>query len=178
MEKSFECFAENGFSSVGIRGLGDYCGVSYATLYFYFDNLDDLIIQSTEHCMSKVEEEFMSLAPNDENDLERFIDEVPYWTAEKHGKKYRLMYQIYTHPKYLEYGRKFFDGVNKRYTEYAQSLEQKLGIPCDVLRPMIFVLIRACVHYALYEDEFYLKEQLKLLKLSIKLYREKYGLSK
>ena len=64
--------------------------------------------------MSKVEEEFMAKAPSNVSDLWRFIDEIPYWTAETHGKKYRLMYQIYTHPKYRAYGQEFFEGVNLR----------------------------------------------------------------
>lgn len=104
----------------------------------------------------------------------RFIDEIPYWTAQKHGKKYRLMYQVYTHPKYIEHGKKFFDGVNKRYTEYAKSLEAKLGIPCEVLTPLIFVLVRASVHYAMFEDEYYLKGQLEILKQSSAMFIQKY----
>ena len=146
MEKCFECFAENGLSSVGIRAL---------------------IVQSTEYCMSKVEDDFMAKAPTDVEDLWRFINEIPYWTAEKHGKKYRLMYQVYTHPKYREYGRQFFQGVDRRYTEYAKILEGNLGIPYDIITPLIFILIRACVHYALFEDEFYLQAQIKVLKGSI-----------
>ena len=51
----------------------------------------------------------MEKAPTDAQDLWRFIDEIPNWTAKKHGKKYRLMYQVYTHPKYREYGQKFFE---------------------------------------------------------------------
>ena len=124
--------------------------------------------------MSKVEEDFMVKAPTDVEDLWRFIEEIPYWTAEKHGKQYRLMYQIYTNPKYREYGKKFFDGVNKRYSDYADKLSNILKIPSDVLRPMIFVFVRACVHYALYEDEFYLQEQLRFLKQSIAVFYEKF----
>lgn len=120
MEKCFDCFAENGLGSVGIRALGEYCGCNSAALYTYFEDLDDLIVQSTEYCMSKVEDDFMAKAPESASELEKFIDEIPYWTAEKHGKKYRLMYQVYTHPKYFEYGKKFFEGVNMRYTEYAK----------------------------------------------------------
>lgn len=171
MEKCFACYADNGFGSVGIKALAKACGISSGSLYSYFENLDDLIIQSTEYCMSKVEDDFMARAPQSADELEHFIDEIPYWTAEKHGKKYRLMYQIYSHPKYIEYGKKFFDGVNRRYTEYARSLENKIGIPNDDLVPMIFVLIRASVHYALFEDEFYLHTQLNFLKKSIALYR-------
>ena len=81
MEKCFDCYAENGFSSVGIKAIAKACDCSVATLYLYFDNLDDLIIQSTEYCMSKVEDDFMAKAPTDVEDLWRFIDEIPYWTA-------------------------------------------------------------------------------------------------
>ena len=178
MEKSFECFAENGLSGVGIRALARQCGCNVAVFYNYFADMDDLIVQSTEYCMSKVEDDFMAKAPNSIEDTWRFIDEIPHWTAEKHGKKYRLMYQVYTHPKYREYGKRFFEGVDRRYTEYAKSLEKKLNIPYDVITPLIFIMIRACVHYALFEDEFYLQAQMKILKGGIKFYVEKYKFDK
>ena len=175
MEKCFDCYAQNGFTSVGVKAIADACGCNVASLYQYFDNLDDLIIQSTEYCMSKVEDDFMAKAPGNVSDLWRFMDEIPYWTAKKHGKKYRLMYQVYTHPKYREYGKKFFEGADIRYTEYAKSLEDKLGIPYEKLTPLIFILIRACVHYALFEDEFYLQSQIAVLKEALELFVMKYN---
>lgn len=167
MEKCFDCFAENGLNGTGIRTLGKYCGCNSAVLYTYFENLDDLIIQSTAHCMSKVVSDFMLVAPKSARELEDFVDKVPYWTAKKHGKKYRLMYQVYTHPKYIDHGKRFFDGVNHRYTEYAKKLEDQLGVAHDLLVPLIFILVRACVHYAMFEDEYYLQAQLGLLKRGI-----------
>lgn len=174
METCFDCYAENGLSSVGIKALANACDCNVATFYQYFDNLDDLIVQSVEHVMTKVEDDFMAKAPTNLEEMWKFIDEIPYWTAEKHGKKYRLMYQVYTHPKYREYGKRFFEGVDKRYTEYARSLEGKLGIPYDRLTPLIFILIRACVHYALFEDEWYLKAQISVLKETLELFIAKY----
>lgn len=85
------------------------------------------------------------------------------------------MYQVYTHPKYRQYGKKFFSGVDQRYTEYAKLLEGKLGIPYQKLTPLIFILIRACVHYAMFEDEFYLKSQIEVLKESLELFVMKYN---
>lgn len=174
MERCFECYAENGFTGTGIKALAAACGCTTGNLYAYFKNLDELIIESTAHCMAKVEDDFMAKAPTDAEDVMRFIEEIPYWTAKKHGKKYRLMYQVYTHPKYIEYGKKFFKGVDKRYTEYAKLLEPKLGIPCDVLTPLIFILVRACVHYAMFEDEYYLKSQTEILKQTVGLFADKY----
>ena len=123
---------------------------------------------------AKVEDDFMEMAPTDPKDVVRFVKEVPYWTAKKHGKKYRLMYQIYTHPKYIEHGKKFFEGVNERYTEYAKRLEPKIGIPYTVITPLIFIFVRACVHYAMFEDEYYLQTQMEVLKQGVALFVDKY----
>ncbi len=175
MEKCYECYAENGLNSVGIRGLAKACNTNPSVLYTYFDDLDDLIVQSTAYCMSKVEDDFMKESPKNAEDVMRFIEEIPYWTARKHGKKYRLMYQVYTHPKYIEHGKRFFEGVNERYTEYAKQLEPKIGIPYNILTPLIFIFVRASVHYALFGDEYYLKSQMEVLRQSVILFMEKYS---
>ena len=117
MQACFECFAEKGLHGTGISAVAEYAGVSKATLYVYFSDLDQLITESTAYCMSKVEDEFMEKAPQSIDNVERFIDEIPYWTAKSIGKKYRLMYQVYTHPKYFEAGKKFFDGVKAIYSD-------------------------------------------------------------
>lgn len=174
MERCFDCYAENGLSGTGIKALAEACGCTAGNLYVYFDSVDDLIVQSAAYCMAKVEDDFMEKAPTDPKDVMRFIEQVPYWTAKKHGKKYRLMYQIYTHPKYIEYGKRFFEGVNDRYTEYAKQLEPKLGIPSAIITPLIFIFIRACVHYAMFEDEYYLKSQIEILKQGVSLFTDKY----
>ena len=174
MEKCYEAFAELGLHGTGIRKLAEYCGCSTSMIYTYFKDADNLIVESTAYCMAKVEDDFMAKAPADAEEVMRFIEEIPYWTAKKHGKKYRLMYQVYTHPKYMEYGKKFFLGVNERYTEYAKQLEPKIGIPHTVLSPLIFILIRAGVYYAMFEDEYYLKSQIEILKQSVSLVADKY----
>lgn len=178
MVRCYDCYAEHGLFGVGIKALAKACGITSGSLYTYFEDLDDLVIQSTEYCMSHVEDEFMAKAPVDPQDIVRFIDEIPYWTAQTHGKKYRLMYQVYTHPKYREYGKRFFAGVDRRYTEYAKQLESKIGIPYQITTPLIFILIRACVHYALFEDDFYLQTQIGLLKKVIAVLVEQKGEAK
>ena len=170
MEKCFACYAENGLTGTGMKALAQACGCTPGNLYL----LDDLIVQSTAHCMAKVEDEFMEKAPTDPKDIARFLQEVPYWTAKEHGKKYRLMYQVYTHPKYIEQGKKFFEGVNERYTAYAKRLEDAIGIPYTVITPLIFIFVRACVHYAMFEDEYYLQAQMEILKQGVTLFIERY----
>lgn len=51
-------------------------------------------------------------------------------------------------------------------------LEPKIGIPYDIITPLIFILVRASVHYAMFEDEYYLKSQLEVLRQSVMLFIE------
>ena len=63
MEKCFECYAENGLTGTGIKALAAACNCTTGNLYCYFKNIDELILESTAYCMTKVEDDFMEKAP-------------------------------------------------------------------------------------------------------------------
>ena len=173
--KCFECFCKNGIEATPAQKLAEACGMSSGNISHYFKTKDEIIIDATAYCMAKAEDDFMAKAPKDFKDIRRFLHEIPYWTAEKHDEKYRFMFQVYTSPKYREYGKKFFEGVTERYTEYAEFLEPRIGIPQKIIRPLICLFVRACVHYALFEDEEYLLPQIELIDAVLPLIAEKYG---
>ena len=50
------------------------------------------------------------------------------------------------------------------------SLSGKLGMPVDFIQGMIYIFVRACVHYALFEDEDYLKLQLGAIRTSLRAF--------
>ena len=58
--------------------------------------------------------------------------------------------------------------------QYAKELEPKIGIPYTVITPLIFIFVRASVHYAMFEDEYYLKSQMAVLKQAVELFIKKY----
>ena len=155
METCFEVCCKNGLENTTLLMLSQACGVTNATLLYYFDSKDNIIIEATAYCMAKVEDDFMERAPKDFEDIERFLREMPYITAKLHGEKYRFMYQVYASPKFREYGKEFFEGVNIRYQQ-----------------GMIYIFVRACVHYALFGDEDYLQLQLNTIRISLKAYTD------
>ena len=144
--------------------------VTNAALVYYFGSKDNIVIESTAHCMAKVEDDFMAKAPMSFADIERFLREMPYLTAKLHGEKYRFMYQVYASPKYREHGKEFFKGVNVRYHQYAALLSGKLGMPVDFIQGMIYIFVRACVHYAMFGDEEYMNLQMNAIRTSLRLY--------
>ena len=173
--KCFECFCKNGIERTSAQKLAEACGMSSGNIFHYFKTKDEITIGATAYCMAKAEDDFMAEAPKDFKDIRRFLHEIPYWTADKHGEKYRFMFQVYTSPKYREYGKKFFEGVTERYTEYAEFLEPRIGIPQKIIRPLICLFVLACVYYALFEDEEYLLPQIELIDAVLPLIAEKYG---
>ena len=170
LETCFDTFCKNGLENTSLKMLAEACGVTNGSLLYYFGSKDNIIIESTAHCMAKVEDDFMARAPKDFADIERFLREMPYITAKLHGTKYRFMYQVYASPKFQEQGQEFFKGVNIRYHRYAEMLSSKLGMPVDYIQGMIYVFVRACVHYAMFGDEEYLKLQLDAIRVSLRLF--------
>lgn len=170
LETCFDTFCENGLENTSMQMLSEACGVTNAALVYYFGTKDNIVIESTAHCMAKVEDDFMAKAPTSFEDIERFLREMPYLTAKLHGAKYRFMYQVYASPKYREQGKEFFQGVNVRYHNYAQLLSGKLGMPVDFIQGMIYLFVRSCVHYAMFEDEEYLNLQLNAIRASLRAF--------
>ena len=167
LEVCFDTFCRYGLENTSMQKLSEACGVTNAALVYYFGSKDNIVIESTALCMAKVEDDFMVRAPQSFDDIERFLREMPYVTAELHGAKYRFMYQVYSSPKYIEHGREFFKGVNIRYHRYAEILSDKLGLPVDFIQGMIYIFVRACVHYAMFGDEEYLNLQLQTIRTSL-----------
>ena len=173
--KCFECFCKNGIERTSAQKLAEACGMSSGNIFHYFKTKDEITIDATAYCMAKAEDDFMAKAPKNFKDIQRFLHEIPYWTADKHGEKYRFMFQVYTSPKYREYGKKFFEGVTERYTEYAEFLEPRIGISQKIIWPLICLFVLACVYYALFEDEEYLLPQIERIDAVLPLIAEKYG---
>lgn len=170
LETCFDVFCQHGLENTGLKLLADACGVTNGALLYHFGSKDNIVIESTAHCMAKVEDDFMALAPQNAADIERFLCQMPRLTAEMHGAKYRFMYQVYASPKYREQGKAFFQGVNVRYRQYALQLSGQLGMPADYIQGMIYVFVRACVHYAMFGDEEYLNLQLGAVRSSLRAY--------
>lgn len=170
LETCFEVCCQHGLENTSLLMLSKACGLTNATLLHYFPSKDAIIIQATAHCMAKVEDDFMARAPRSFENIERFLREMPAVTARLHGAKYRFMYQVYASPKFREQGKDFFRGVNVRYHQYAVELSGKLGLPAAYVQGMIYIFVRACVHYALFEDEEYLQLQLNAIRASLTAY--------
>jgi|BioPla2DNA2_1021312.scaffolds.fasta_scaffold151734_1 AcrR family transcriptional regulator len=169
MEIAFDTYCTYGLGNVGIKGIAQACGLATPALYAYFEGVDDMILQSVEHCLSKIEREFAEYAIRFPESLDRFLDEAPLWSREQHGKAYRFLQQIYTHPKYYDHCQKIIKRQEEEYDSFASKLAPKMGITKDDALTLVFLLARLLVHYALYGSAEYLRTQKQAMRRLVKV---------
>lgn len=163
MKLCFGCFCKYGIDSASIKHLAEACGMSGGNLFHYFASKDEIIIKSTAYCMETVVNDFTENAPRSAADLGQILREMPYRTAKEHGEEYRFMCQVYTSPKYRKYGKGFFENVRARHAQFSEILSANLGIPLQILQPPSDLFIRACAHYALFENKEMLQPQIAFI---------------
>lgn len=170
MRACFDCYAEKGLQGTGISSLAKSAGISKASLYTYFENVDQIILESTAYCMKKVEDDVMRQLPHTREELLRVVDTFPQWLARNHGKRYRLMHQVYSHPRYHGERMHYLDDVNARWTRIAGSVASILGLPEQTIKPLVFIYMRAAQNYAMFGDAYYLDLQVASVKTLVQMY--------
>ncbi|MCD7821630.1 MAG: TetR/AcrR family transcriptional regulator [Clostridiales bacterium] len=154
--------------------LADACGIAQGNLFgYYFKSKDEVIIRATDLCMRRTENHLLAMAPQTFDEVEPFIRRMPE-LAKTVGAELRFAYQVFVSPKYLDYGKRFMREATQRYKSYVQVLAPRLGVPAEVLESMLFILVRASVHYAQFDEREYLEPQIDLLLAVASGLKEKY----
>ena len=83
LEICFDTFCRHGLEGTSLKMLSEACGVTNAALVYYFGTKDNIVIESTAHCMARVEDDFMANAPTSFSDIARFLQEMPALTARR-----------------------------------------------------------------------------------------------
>lgn len=170
MEKCFARYCETGLRDTGIQDLAKACGMTAPNFYSYFDNLDQLIIEATEHCMIKIENEILENAPRTKEDIAPFIEKIIVPNRDFHSKEYRFMYQVFTTPRFIEHGKNFRNRQFERYRKYAEDLEKVLDTPWYLILHWILNLEQAIIQYALFENStMYVLQKISLEKMALRM---------
>lgn len=164
IDSCFRAFVENGLENTGVQLLSKYCGFkTNQALYHYFNCKDQVVIECVDAALRTMEAEFMKKAPTSRADLLSYLQKFPKWAADNYENEFRLVYQVYTSPRYKEEGQKFFRGVPQRYDEYAHMVAKNLDVDFEMIRPMFYLYTTTMLHYILFRDDTYLKVEIDAL---------------
>lgn len=170
LETCFDTFCKSGLENTSLQMLAEACGVTNGALLYYFGSKDNIIIESTAHCMAKVEDDFMAQAPTSFADIERFLREMPYLTAKLPRGKIPLYVSGICKSKVPGMRQGIFQRRKYKVSQLCRTAFRQTGMPADFIQGMTYLFVRACVHFALFEDEDYLQLQLNAIRTSLRTF--------
>ena len=148
---TWEYLLKKGLSQASIGELCRETKLSQSSLYYWFDNKDELWVSAGKYGLSKVVDALFLFTFNHTNDVEGYfktlLDE-----AEKYKYELRLALQITTSPLYGERMREESNKFNFLYAEYSKKI---MGIfKCTFLQAEVFIysIISIVIDYAIWDD--------------------------
>ena len=134
--------------------VGDLCketGISQSSLYYWFENKDDIWISAGKYGLSKVVDELLSFTFSHTSDIRKYFDTLLN-EVEKYKYELRLAVQITTSPIFGKRMRDKSKDFRLWYEKYAEKLIEIFG--CTKLQAEIFIysIIAFVIDYAIWDD--------------------------
>ena len=163
----FNYLVENGFENTSIRDLCRELGLSPGSIYYLFEDKNEVFINVVRYGTGKVADRLFEFAfatmENPEVFFETFIDEV-----DKYKKEFRLIFQFAASTTYGDHIRDKSEGFKFVYERYIIRLSEILGAPYTEIMPIIYMIISVLSDYVLWEDYDVSKMQMDYLYQIIK----------
>ncbi len=152
--------------------VGELCretGLAQSSLYYYFENKDDIWISAGKYGLSKVVDSLFEFTFENTNNIDFFFGNLLN-EAEKYKHELRLGVQITTSPVFGGRMREKANDFRLLYERYAGKLMGIFG--CDYLQAETFIysIIAYVIDYAIWDDRE--KTQMLLDNLHNRIIRE------
>ena len=151
LEPAFKYFVANGLENNSVRDLCKVMGISYGSLYYWFEGKDDFYISIMQYGIDKVAKNLFAVAFELLSEPERFfnafLDEV-----DKYIPEMRVVFQATSSPEYGNVIRRRAEGFKETYAKYIEELSSITGLDEEIVAPLIYMLISIMVDYILCED--------------------------
>ncbi len=145
--------------------VGDLCReakLSQSSLYYWFENKDDVWIEAGKYGISKVVDALLSYTLDHTGNIRKYFDTL-LTEAEKYKLELRLALQITTSPVFGERMRNKSKDFRLLYEKFANNLIKIFGCTYEQADVFIYSIIAFVIDYAIWDDMD--KTQLLLINL-------------
>lgn len=158
----FKYLVENGFENTSIRDLCKELGLSPGSIYYLFEDKNEVFINIVRYGTGKVADKLFEFAfdtmATPEVFFESFLDEVL-----KYKKEFRLIFQFAASPTFGDHIRTESEGFKFTYERYIIRLSEILGASYEEIMPIIYIIISLLSDFVLWEDYDVSKMQMEYL---------------
>jgi len=151
LEPSFKYLVKNGLENTSIRDLCKVMGISYGSLYYWFEGKDEIYISVVKYGVGKVAERLFRIAferlVEPDYFCSTFLDEI-----DKCKTEFKLIMQVTASPVYGDRMREKVMEFKDIYAEYIEKLSKTLNCPAKEVAVIIYMLISILTDYVIWED--------------------------
>ena len=151
LSQSFNYLIKNGLENTTLRSFGQELFGSPSSMYLYFDDKEDWIVETAKYGLSTSADILFKYAFANITDMERFFTTV-IEEIDKVKERLRAVYQVATSPVYGADMRKAAEGLNEFYHQYIGRLSDILGCRPETIIPSVFNFISIMLDYVVWED--------------------------
>lgn len=134
--------------------IGDLCReakLAQSSLYYWFENKDDIWISAGKYGLSKVVDALFSFTLNHTDKVRKYFDTL-LDEVEKYKYELRLAIQITTSPVFGERMREKSKDFRLLYEKYAEKIIDIFGCSFYQAEYFIYTIIASVIDYAIWDD--------------------------
>ncbi len=166
LTKLYNNFIENGLDQTSMRDLCKGTGVSLGSLYYWFDDKEDLVIQVALWGLGNIIRDFF------DSDLEAFCDIISFFHGcskkfEELKKPLRFIYQVALSPAYGPRFQKDSDELVDELDGLVNRIIRKFSLDYASFMPIVLCFLSAIIRDVVWDDKKALDVQFEFLIKSI-----------
>ncbi len=148
---TWDYLLKTGLSKASIGDLCREAKLAQSSLYYWFENKDDIWISAGKYGLSKVVDALFAFTLNHTNDARKYFDTL-LDEVEKYKYELRLALQITTSPVYGERMREKSKDFRLLYEKYAEKMMDIFRCTHHQAEIFIYSIIAYVIDYAIWDD--------------------------
>ncbi len=148
---TWQYLLKTGLSKASIGELCKETGLAQSSLYYWFENKDDIWISAGKYGLARVVDSLLAFTLEHTDDIRKYFDTL-LDEVEKYKYDLRLGIQITTSPIYGGRMRDQARTFRRWYDKYAKTLIEFFGCTYEKAETFIYSIIAYVVDYALWDD--------------------------
>lgn len=148
---TWEYLLKTGLANASIGELCKQTGISQSSLYYWFENKDDIWIVTGRYGLSKVVDALFTYTLEHTRDVRKYFDNL-LSEVEKYKHELRLALQITTNPVFGERMREKSKEFRALYESFGEKIVGIFGCSPDQAEYFIYSIIVAVIDYAIWDD--------------------------
>ncbi len=151
LAKFSDAFAQNGLNRTPVKKLSEAAGINEASIYQYFSNKDEIVIECVKQYFADVQEELFPIMTNSLLQLDQRMQRVLLYHAQLEQRE-KFIVQVLTDPTYQKKCVPILRDFMVMIREMASCLSSETEIPENVLHPMVLMVMSMLIFHSIFNS--------------------------